>query len=699
MTIIYPDGNATPGGLRILIVGAGIGGLTAAIGLRQQGHRVELFERSRFANEIGAAIHLSSNANSVLLKLGVDVTKFGAVECETLREYTPAGEISHITPVKQHGALWRNPWLLVHRAHFHEGLKAAAQGPGKGEPAVLHTSSKVVDVDPHNATVTLENGDIIEGDVVIGADGVHSLTRQKLSPDIKPFSSGKNAFRFLISRQQALDDPETRSIAQDYGAVDMWDSSDRRVVIYPCANNELLNFICIHPDSLTTINEGGDSYNQSISKETLLDVYKDFSPQVRKLLAKADPESLKLWPLLDMASVPTWVKDRMALLGDAVHPFLPYRGSGGAMAIEDAVSLSVMLPGHITKAQVPERLKLYEKARYARATTVQEMTRESVQFLPPDKSFGMVVYIFGHDEFDHSTQMLREHQWSQMPNAYWRQPTVFGPMPGPRQDFMGNDRALKSQSSTFQTASIKFKTSRTLLKNLLPSDRYSFMGPGSVARASFSITTLNKMDWLGGGGYRHIGLYIHGVQYKKENGEVVRGTYMPVLFENLADPIISGREELGMPKLYSAIDVFERHNSYRSQTSWQGAVWGHFELEDLEDDHQSAAKGTIGGEDDEGILVHRYIPKVGRDQKGTAEAEYPVFVPHAQESKVVSSTITRVRRTKNAKIEINALGWDALPTINHVVTRLEEIPVDEILEAKITEGTGVPDVSSAYRLE
>jgi hypothetical protein len=311
----------------------------------------------------------------------------------------------------------------------------------------------------------------------------------------------------------------------------------------------------------------------------------------------------------------------------------------------------------------------------------------------------MVVYIYGHDEFDHSAQVLRKHQWSQNPHMYWRQPIVFGPMPGPRQDFMGNDRALKSLESTFQTASIKFKTSRTLLKNLFPSDRYSFIGPGSVARASFSQTTLNGMDWLGGGGYRHIGLYIHGVQYKKENGEVSKGTYMPILFESLADPIVSGREELGMPKLYTAIDIHERNDSYRYQTSWQGAVWGHFELEDLEDEDPAADKGTIGGEDDEGILVYRYIPKVGRATKGEAEAEYPVFVPHAQESKVVPSKVTRLRRTKNAKIEINALGWDALPTLNHVVSRLGEIPIDEIIDAKITEGRGVPDVSSAQRIE
>lgn len=314
-------------------------------------------------------------------------------------------------------------------------------------------------------------------------------------------------------------------------------------------------------------------------------------------------------------------------------------------------------------------------------------------------AMGMVAYIYGHDEFDHSAQVLRKYLWSKNPHMYWRQPIVFGPMPGPRQDWIGRDRAVKSLESTFMTASIKFKTSRTLLQNLFPNDRYSFISPSTVARASFSQTTLNGMDWLGGGGYRHIGLYIHGVQYKKENGEVLKGTYMPILFESLADPIVSGREELGMPKLYTAIDVHERSSSYRLQTSWQGAVWGHFELEDLEDQDPAADKGTIGGEDDDGILVYRYMPKVGRDTKGQAEAEYPVFVPHAQESKVVPSKVTRLRRTRNAKVEISALGWDALPTLHHVVARLAEIPIDEVIDAKITEGRGVPDVSSAQRIE
>lgn len=273
-------------------------------------------------------------------------------------------------------------------------------------------------------------------------------------------------------------------------------------------------------------------------------------------------------------------------------------------------------------------------------------------------------------------------------------------MPGPRQDFYGRDRAHPSLTSTFTTASIKFKTSRTLLQNLFPNSSYSFISPSTIAYASFSQTTLDRMDWLGGGGYRHLGLYIHGVQYTKKDGSVVKGTYMPILFESLADPIVSGREELGMPKLYSAIDIHQRSKSLHIRTSWQGAVWGTFRLEELQDeDDPSAESGTIGGTADDGILVYRYIPKVGREEKGVAEAEYPVFVPHAAESKVVPSRVKRVRTAKKAVIDIDGMGWDSLPTLHHVVGRLGEIPIDEIVQAKVVEGEGVPDVSSAVRIE
>lgn len=300
-------------------------------------------------------------------------------------------------------------------------------------------------------------------------------------------------------------------------------------------------------------------------------------------------------------------------------------------------------------------------------------------------------YNFSHDEWDSASDKFRRWQWSQNPNLYWRQPIVFGPMPGPRQDFYGNPR--KATHSTATTASIKFKTSATVLQTLFPNEQFKFTTPGTVAYASFSQTTLNKMDWLGGGGYRHFGLYIHNVQYTKKNGETISGTYMPILFESLADPIVSGREELGMPKLYCTIDIHRRHQSYRYQTGWQGATFGEIALDGLEEVDPTAEKGTIGGEADDGILVYRYIPEVYN--RGTAASEHTVFVPHAEESKVVPTTVKKMWKAKNGSIKFDALDWDALPTLHHVISRLAEVPVYEVIGAKVVESEGVPDVSSA----
>lgn len=195
--------------------------------------------------------------------------------------------------------------------------------------------------------------------------------------------------------------------------------------------------------------------------------------------------------------------------------------------------------------------------------------------------------IYDHDEWDHSTQLLWQYLWAQTPNVYYRQPTVFGPMPGPCQDLWGGSRAVASTKATFRTASIKVKTSRTLLRNLLPTPAYRFTGTGSVAYATLSQTTLDELDWLTGAGYNHFGLYIHGVEYKQSDGEVTRGTYLPVLLEDLTDPIISGREELGFPKAYSNIDVDGRYDSCHVTASWPGAVWGRMSLIGLSESQES----------------------------------------------------------------------------------------------------------------
>lgn len=282
-------------------------------------------------------------------------------------------------------------------------------------------------------------------------------------------------------------------------------------------------------------------------------------------------------------------------------------------------------------------------------------------------------------------------------------PTVFGPMPGPRQDALGHARS--GAQSTFVTSSIKFKTSRTFLENILPSPSFSFSTPGTVAYASMSNTTLNKMDWLGGGGYSHLGLYIHGVKYTKKDGSVINGTFLPILFESLTDPIVTGREELGMPKLYCAIDSYRRKDSLRIRAGWQGATFGNLEWEGLEKveekplaDTNSTSNGTADGSpkvEGDGIFAYRYIPAVG--DRGKADAEYPVFVPDAQMSDKPQVHTTWI--AKNAKFAFDGMDWDSLPTLHHIASSLGELPFIDLVEAKIVEGYGVHDVGQAYRIE
>lgn len=228
-------------------------------------------------------------------------------------------------------------------------------------------------MDPQTATVTLEDGKTINGDVIIGADGVHSICRRRIpGGDVKPFSSGKSAFRFLIERSAAIEDPETRHFVEKAGELLIWYGTDRRIVMYPTSNNRLLNFVCIHPEHES---EAGEDWTTDSSKQALLAVYKDFDPACRALISKADPTSLKSWKLLDMAVLPTWINCRLALLGDAAHPFLPHQGQGAGVAMEDAAALSTVLEKSLKAEDIPARLKLYEQIRYERANRIQEYSR------------------------------------------------------------------------------------------------------------------------------------------------------------------------------------------------------------------------------------------------------------------------------------------------------------------------------------
>lgn len=205
-----------------------------------------------------------------------------------------------------------------------------------------------------------------------------------------------------------------------------------------------------------------------------------------------------------------------------------------------------------------------------------------------------------------------------------------------------------------------------------------------------------------------MGLYIHGVKYTKKDGSVLKGTFLAVLFESLTDPIVTGREELGMPKLYCSLDSYRRDGSMRIKAGWQGATFGDLEWEGLEKvevkpaGEATRAAGTNGAPpsgipkvEGDGMFTYRYIPAVG--EPGKADAEYPVFVPDAEFSEVPK--VHSTWRAKKAKFSFDGKDWDSLPTLHHIATGLGGIPIIEVVEAKVVEGNGVPDVGQARRIE
>ena len=345
--------------MKIAIVGGGIGGLTAALALSQNAHDITVFERSAGIREIGAGVQISPNAGRLLHSLGLGEA-YSEVSVNPQRVVLRRWEDDSIIRatdldesfLTQHQV----PLANVARNELVEILGSAVAARAN---VTLKFSTHVVKVEPGDASseVIFADGSSQSFDIVIGADGIHSVVRPCVGGIDKPRFSGSAAYRALVPRSAVEDLPI--DVTNRMGP-------DRHVVSYFIGRNRShLNLVCISPeDSWET-----ESWTEQGTMEDLLSRFEGWSPEFLSLLGRVE-EPIFRWALYDREPLEQWGIGTTTLLGDACHPMLPFMAQGSCQAIEDAVVLARCL-SETNSSDAVSALRRYEDARQGRTAQVQ----------------------------------------------------------------------------------------------------------------------------------------------------------------------------------------------------------------------------------------------------------------------------------------------------------------------------------------
>jgi salicylate hydroxylase len=260
--------------------------------------------------------------------------------------------------------------LAVHRADAHDILRQTALAFPNVD---LSLRSPVASVDPEQGTVTLESGESHHADVVIGSDGIHSKTVHAIDDSLIVEKTSRNAYRFMVPTEKAMADQDTKAFLESYDWTDILaiffdKTGTRNTVMYPCRGGSLIN-VATFTEAGDDKEELGDAWNNPASVEDLVKVMDGF-PEGLVSLAKLG-EDIKHWASGSRDCPKSFVKHKLALIGDAAHPMPPTWTAGAGTGIEDGAALGVLLDKGTTPDQVEKRLELYNKARYERGVTIK----------------------------------------------------------------------------------------------------------------------------------------------------------------------------------------------------------------------------------------------------------------------------------------------------------------------------------------
>ena len=344
---------------RAIIAGAGIAGLTAAIALSRAGFTVAIYEKANSIDEFGAGLQVTPNAARILARLGVlDLVLLYASRprAVVVLRGSDGAELMRM-PLDDAERRWGAAYLVIHRADLQRALIDAVQSQSAIELTLGATLLNFAD-NGGRLSVELGRGGIRIGgetDLLIGADGLRSQVRDRLGFGVQDQAefAGRIAYRALVNADDA-NVQWTKNIVLRLGR-------DAHLVQYPLRGGSLINLVATVGSATQTRGE-----DERTSGSTLEDAFSGWSREAR-LLTKA-PAEWRAWPLYHRSPISSFSLGRVALVGDAAHPMLPFLAQGAAQAIEDAGALGRILA---QVQDIPAALSMYSRDRVARAGRVQ----------------------------------------------------------------------------------------------------------------------------------------------------------------------------------------------------------------------------------------------------------------------------------------------------------------------------------------
>ncbi|MBT1098011.1 FAD-dependent monooxygenase [Streptomyces sp. Tu102] len=356
-------------GPRIVIVGGGIGGLTAAAFLHRAGLSATVYEQAPALTEVGAGILVAPNAVRLLRRLGVmERLLRRALPLEWAWEFRRWAD-GRVLSVERLGGvcerLYGERTYTVHRADLLDTVRSAVPDGW----VRLGRRCTAVEAGPGGAMLRFADGSVVAADVVIGADGVHSVVRGAVADPAPARYSGLCAFRTVVPAHAAPDFALRP-------AQTLWLGPGRHFVHYPIAGGDAVNVVAVAPAGDFT----DESWSATATVEELRAEFAGWDPRVTDLVTAGGAPGR--WALLDREPLPRWSRGGITLLGDAAHPMFPFFAQGAAQSIEDAAVLAHCLA---TSADSPEQaLRRYEAARIERTTRLQRVShaRGDINHLP-----------------------------------------------------------------------------------------------------------------------------------------------------------------------------------------------------------------------------------------------------------------------------------------------------------------------------